>query len=201
MVSELLNRTAIKWFEEESWYYDVVSDDIVTIRMPLSHDIGVHEVQIIDHGNRNGEVGPLSISVSEFVRFADGQRSTAEAMCNTLSRRVFGKFVVDEFVDVTYSLNCPFADTAGPSDFASAFFLAVNPVALFYPQIMRVRWANRTIEQALAEEEADETAPRTFSNEEIADLLAVADRTLEAEGEEGLDEGDCLGDEADREEC
>ena len=111
-------------------------------------------------------------------------------MCNVLSGRVFGKFIIDEYMDVTYSLDCPFADTAGPSDFASAFFLAVNSVAMFYPQIMRVRWANRTIEQALAEEEAGETAPRTFSNEEIAGLLAVADRSLEAEGDEAKEDDD-----------
>ena len=189
MATELLNRTAIRWFNEHSLVFKEERDDLLTIRVPLPDDAGMLEISILDHEFDRG-IGLLEIQATDFVRFTSASSDRALAMCNFFNARQVGKFCIDNFRDVTFSLDCPLAESAGPSEFGSHFILGLSSLSRCYPVAMRVRWGNLTIEEALAEEEDGEIPSRLLSDEEIAELMAATgDREQEERGEEGS--GEC----------
>ncbi len=144
MATELLERIIIRHFDEQSVTYSTLRHDVVEIRLPPS--IGGYHLQIVDHEFSE----PLiEFGVTYMVRFPENQVPYALTMCNKINRLAVGKFSVGEDGDVSYSLDWPVSDSAQPDDVRRMLTFVTMIVSKFYPVIMRVRWANATVEQAL----------------------------------------------------
>ena len=144
MSTKLLEETAVRMMEDDGLFYTRADDD--ELRLTLPTDDAMVAIRIFDH-----EVDPpaLSIKMSDFVRFPEERRDCAIRMCNAFSRRGFGKFTVDDYGDVSYELDFPIAEDAGPDGFRQALILAMSWFAKMYPMIMRVRWAGASVEDEL----------------------------------------------------
>ena len=168
MATELLERTVIQLFEDRSLSFDLRRDDLVRVVMPL--DDALVTFEILDHEN-----GLLTIRASDFVRFTKDQEKYALELCNVLNSKAFGKFLMDEYGDMSYNLDFPTTKSSGPEDFEPAFWISVASVDRFYTTIMTVRWANATIEQALERQGSGEPGAPIISDEQIRRLLGRED--------------------------
>lgn len=144
MATELLERTVIKMFDDDDVVYDCVSDDCVEMIMPTEDSLV--RIHVLDH-----EIEPpmLTIRMVDFVRFPEAAQDYALTVCNALNRKGIGKFVLDEFGDMSFRLDFPTVDSAGPSEFRHAMILAVSWFSKMYPVVMKVRWADMTVDEAL----------------------------------------------------
>ena len=165
MATELLERTAIQMFKADSLEFQTPRDDLVLISLPFDEG-GIIDFEILDHEN-----GALAINVKDFVRFLEGQETYATEMCNKLNNKTYGKFLIDEYRDVSYHLDFPIAETAGPSEFREGMIFAVSSFAKYYPVIMTVRWANATVEQALERQEGGKPGTPIISDAQINRIL------------------------------
>ena len=169
MATEFLERTAIQMFKDDSIVFQTLQDDLVRIRLPID-GAGMVDFEILDHEN-----GALTIRVQDFVRFPAEQGIYSSEVCNELNTKTYGKFLVDEYRDVSYHLDLPVAETAGPSEFRPAMIFAVSSFAKYYPIIMTVRWANATVEQALERQEGGKPGTPLISDDQIRRILYGSD--------------------------
>ena len=145
--------------------FQTLRDDLVRIGLPFD-EAGIVNFEIVDHEN-----GALTIIVKDFVRFLEEQETYATEMCNKLNSKIHGKFLIDEYRDVSYHLDFPVVETAGPSEFREAMIFAVSSFTRFYAVIMTVRWANATVEQALERREDGKPGTPIISDEQINRIL------------------------------
>ena len=167
MATELLERTVIRMFDDDDVVYERLGDDCVEMIMPTRDSLV--RLQVLDQ-----EIEPplLTIRVVDFVRFPEDGRDFAVSVCNELNLKGIGKFVVDGYGDMSFRLDFPTAETAGPEEFRRAMILAVSWFSKMYPVVMKVRWADMTVEQAI---DAIETAERKEDGEDDDRILTDDD--------------------------
>ena len=171
MVTELLGRTTVELLEDVGIPYTAADDHELSFILP-TNDARV-QIQIIDH---ESELPMVSIKMPEFVRFPEERRDSAVAMCNYLSGRAAGKFLVEDCRGyVSYTLDCPIREDAGPDGFKHALTLAMFWFTKMYPAIMRARWAGSNVEDELEPPDESESggAPDSdiLTDEEINRML------------------------------
>ena len=144
MATELLERTVVRMFEDDSVIFETLADDLIQVTLPTEDTLV--QIQVLDH-----EIEPpmLTIRMVDFVRFPEAAQDYALSVCNALNRKGIGKFVLDEFGDMSFRLDFPTVDSAGPSEFRHAMILAVSWFSKMYPVVMKVRWADMTVDEAL----------------------------------------------------
>ncbi len=169
MATDALERTAIQLFKDDSINYSVIRDDVVQLNLSTD-EAGMVRIEIYDH-----EIGCITIGMRDFVRFPETSRAYATDMCNRLNERAYGKFVFDQHGDVSYYLDVPISETAGPSEFNAAMTIAVSTFAWMYPVVMTVRWANATVEQAFERQEDGKPGTPIISDEQIRKILLGED--------------------------
>lgn len=169
--TELLERTVVRMFEDDSVVFETLANDLVQVTLPTED--ALVQIQVLDH-----EIEPpmLTIRMVDFVRFPEDARDYALTVCNALNRKGIGKFVLDEFGDMSFRLDFPTVDSAGPSEFRHAMILAVSWFSKIYPVVMKVRWADMTVDEALeaaeaAEDEDDGEEETLMTDEDIRKLL------------------------------
>ncbi len=170
MATELLKRTVIRYFDEQDIKYTVSGNDVVQTTLPTPE--GVVRFWIIDH---EFPKPLLEIRAPDFVRFPSTEEVNATSMCNKLNGKSVGKFVIDDYRDVSYLLDCPVNENTTPDDFERLMLLAMSSFAKFYPIIMAVRWANATVEQAEQRQQGGEPGVPEMSGDEIMRLLRKDD--------------------------
>ena len=176
MATEALLRTVIQMFDDDSLKYTLPRDDVVEIYLPTD-EAGVIRIDIVDHEN-----GCLTIGMRDFVRFSEESGAYGAEVCNRLNDKAYGKFVIDEHRDVSYYLDFPVSDTAGPSEFRQAMIFAMSTFTWIYPVVMTVRWANATVDQAFERKESGEPGTPIISDEQIRRILHGED-SKEDDGE------------------
>ena len=169
MATEALERTVIRMFDDDSLRYSVLRDDLVEIYFPTD-EAGMVRIEIIDHEN-----GCITIRVRDFVRFSEESGAYGAEVCNRLNNKAYGKFVFDEHRDVSYYLDFPVSDTAGPSEFREAMVFAMSTFTWMYPVVMTVRWANATVEQAFERQESGKPGTPIISDEQIKRIMLGED--------------------------
>lgn len=168
MATETLERTVIRMFEDDSLIYTVPRDDLVEIYFPTD-EAGMIRMEILDQEN-----GCVIIRMRDFVRFPEKSVAYGIEMCNKLNNNAYGKFVIDEQRDVSYHLDFPVSDTAGPSEFRNAMMFALSMYVKLHPIVMTVRWANATVEQA-TESQSGKPGTPLISDERIRRMLGTED--------------------------
>ena len=176
MATELMERTVIRMFDDDDVVYERLGDDCVEMIMPTRDSLV--RLQVLDQ-----EIEPplLTIRMVDFVRFPKDARDFAVSVCNELNLKGIGKFVIDDYGDVSFRLDFPTIETAGPEEFRHGMILAVSWFSKMYPVVMKVRWADMTVEQAIdavegnededGEDDEDGGGGSIMSDEDIRNLL------------------------------
>lgn len=177
MATELLERTVVPLLEEDGIsHIEIAANELLAI----SWNKWDGRVDFTIKHMENMPESTIVIQALGFVKFPNERRESAIAMCVDLTRVFVGKFFVDNEGYVSSALDCVMPDSAGPDEFRPAFEMAMTVFVTLRPVVMRVRWANETLEEALqaverseseSEEDGGESGDSVMTPEQIARLM------------------------------
>ena len=145
MATELMERIVIKYLDDNGIRH-YTGDDFVEVI--FTHDLGYVRVVIV---NPQGDWPPmLAFIVQDMATFPEERKPYAATMCNEFNRRAFGKFAIDEDGRLMYCLELPVTAGSRPEDVGMAFDAAISTASDFHPAIMRIRWADASVEDEAA---------------------------------------------------
>ena len=178
MATELMDRLVMPALDANSVKYSVLSDFALSVKY-MTELAGSVEIYIMDQQSDAPLIEFRSMHVTKFPR---DRADYASTICNKLNVLALGKFVVDEIGGIEYQLEWPIQDGGAQADDVIRMLeIALSAVVKFYPAVMKARWADADIDEALDSLDGGEPEPPDImSDDDIRRLL---------DGVE-LDEGD-----------
>ena len=170
MATDLLERLVMPALDDESIKYSVPHDFALTVKY-MTEPAGSVEIYVIDK-----EIEPplIEFRALHIAKFPKERADYAATVCNRLNARVIGKFLVDEIGDMEYQLEWPVLDGAQPGDAVRMLETALSGAVKFYPAIMKARWADIPIDEALEVDDGGGESPEPpgiMSDDDIRRLL------------------------------
>ena len=143
MTTELLKRAVIPYLTELNYPF---SAEDRTVRFYLSIEEVPMYVGVWDLKSKSST---LCVQVPCIVKFPPEQDVVGLRLTNRLNRFSFGKFILFKDRSLFYRHYTYVDDAGGVEAFKSALRNTAYEVNKAYPAIMRVRWANLSIDDAL----------------------------------------------------
>ena len=148
MTTELLKRAVIPYLDELNYPF---SAEDRTVRFYLS----IEEVPMyVGVWDLKRKTSTLCLQIPCIVKFPPEQDLVGLRLANRLNRFSVGKFILLDDRSLFYRHYTYVDDTGGTDAFKGALRSTAYEVNKAYPAIMRVRWANQSIDDALQPPEA-----------------------------------------------
>ena len=187
VATELMERLVMPALDANSVKYSVTHDFAVSVQY-MTESAGSVEIYIIDRQTDDPLIEFRSMHVT---KFPSDRADYASTICNRLNAIAPGKFLVDEIGDMEYRLEWHIQDGGAQADDVMRMLdTALLSVVRFYPAIMKARWADAEIDDAL--ESADDALALESADSgggEPPDIMSDDDIRRLLDGVE-LDEGD-----------
>ena len=167
MTTELLKRAVIPYLDELNYPF---SAEDRTVRFYLSIEEVPMYVGVWDLKSKSST---LCLQVPCIVKFPPEQDVVGLRLTNRLNRFSFGKFILFKDRSLFYRHYTYVDDTGGVDAFKSALRNTAFEVNRAYPAIMRVRWANLPVDDAMQPPDAA-TGAIDPAYKDILDILKGA---------------------------